>query len=375
MEKIGGWRSIEMPEGQSEESFCDLRMMLFRYGGVNTTYDAKGGIKRSFVLSGRIDDPDLGPGSGPDFSAPHFHNKPVRLEISSPPDPEWLGTVCTARGVDEACGLVRVNAGVEPKRYEVDGEMIEEEAVKVILAVNDDAFEAIRSQASEAYDHRRIMQAKVTLIGESLPETDDPTSPFGLDLADLDVSTVQGYAVRGFEIFDTRYFDHLRSRVLQVERGRDEGYGAYISILLTEARYEVYVERALVHSISCEGRVINHRGKPYDGADVTIEFAEHEPNRYDELPERAFFGEFGYYPKLPDEKHSSTHFTFHLRYVPEDARNLLIPLLTQETETRVILTVNLANEEEELLAATDKLRGNVRHYSFEVRQHLVNDSP
>ena len=288
-----------MPEGQSKESFCDLSMMLFRYGGVNTTYDAKGGIKRRFVLSGRIDDPYVGPLGDPSpvgEPGSAFHDKPVRLEISSPPDPEWLGWPRHIRdtpSISHACGLARVNAGVEPKRFELDGETVEGHAIRVVLAVSADAFEAIRRQASEAYDHRRIMQAKVTLIGESLPETDDPTSPFGLDLADLDVSTVQGYAVRDFEISDTRYFDHLRGRVLQVERGRDEGYGAYISILLTEARYKVHVERAYFHSISCEGRVIDGRGKPYDGADVTVEFGEHEPNRHDELPERVFFGEFG----------------------------------------------------------------------------------
>ena len=369
-----------MPEEQSKERFCDLRIMLFRYGGVSTTYDAKGGIKRHFVLSGRIDDPYVGPlGDISPFGEPGsaFHDKPVRLEIYSPPDPEWLGWLKHIRdtpSISHGCGLAGVNASVEPDRYELDGETVELDSITVVLAVNADAFEAISRQAAEAYDHRRIMQAKVTLIGESLPGTDDATSRFGLHLADLDHSTVQDYGVRDFEISDTLYFDHLRGRVLQVERGREEGYGAYISILLTEARYEVHVERALFHSISCEGRVIDGRGKPYDGADVTVEFGEHEPNRHDEMPERAFFGEFSYWLKVPDEEYSSTHFTFHLWHLPEDARDLLIPLLIQGLENQVILTINLTNEEGELLAAKDKLRGNVRHYSFEVRRRLVNDS-
>jgi hypothetical protein len=364
-----------VPEEQPEERTCDLRLALFRYRGVHTSYDAKLGLRRSVILSGRVDDPDLGPGSGPDFSAPHFHNKPIRLEIYSPVDPDWLGWPKHIRdtpSIRHACGLARINAGVEPERLKLDGETVEGDSIRVVLAVSADAFEAIRRQAAEAYDHRRIMWAKITLIGEAIPETDNI---FGLNLADLNISTVQDYGVRDFEIFDTRYFDHLRGRVLQVERGRDEGYGAYISILLTEARYEVHADRALAHSISCEGRVINGREKPYDGADVTVEFGEHEPNRHDELPERAFFGEFGYYSKLSDVEYSSTHFTFYLRYVPGDARNLLIPLLSQEVKARVILTVNLANEEEELLAATDKLSGNVRHYSFEVRKRLTDESP
>ena len=208
----------------------------------------------------------------------------------------------------------------------------------------------------------------MTLIGDSFPEADDPH--WGLDLKDLDVSKVQDYGVKGFEISGTRYFDHLRGRVLQVERGREEGYGAHISILLTEARYEVYVERALVHSISCEDHVINGRGKPYDGVDARIEFSEHERNRHGEVPEKAYFGEFSYWRKVPDEEYSSTHFTFHLRHLPEDARDFIIPMLTQALENEVILTVNLTNEEEELLAATDKLSGSVRHYSFEVRRRL-----
>jgi hypothetical protein len=276
--------------------------------------------------------------------------------------------------VGNLCGWVRVRAGVEPERFELDREMVETEPIQAFLYLTPDAFEAIRRQAAHAYDHRRIVGATIPLVGNALSATDNPEMDtlFGLKPKDLDISADKVYGVRGLEIFDTRYFAHLRDRVLEVERRRDEGYGAYISILLTVARYEVHVEDARIHSISCEGRVINGRGKPYDGVDVTAEFSQHLPNRHGELPERALFGEFGYYPKQPDEEYSSTHFTFSLRYVPADVRDLLIPLLSQEVGTHVVLTVNLATKEEGLLAATSDLQGTVRHYSFEVRRNLIN---
>ena len=142
--------NLKVPEEQSKERFCDLRMKLFRYGGVSTTYDAKGGIKRSFSLSGHIDDPyqtalgdiqEFGEGDSA------FHDKPVRLEIYSPPDPEWLGWPKHIRdtpGISHACGLAKVAAAVEPENFELDGETVEGDAIRVVLAVSADAFEAIR---------------------------------------------------------------------------------------------------------------------------------------------------------------------------------------------------------------------------------------
>lgn len=371
--------NLEMPEEQHQESYCDFRMLLSRYSGVSTTYDAKGGIKRSFSLSGHIDDPYQTPfGDIQEFGAGDsvFDGKPIRLEIYSPPDPEWLGWPKHIRdtpSISHACGLARVNADVEPETFELFGETVEDAAVRVVLAVSGDAFEAIRSQAAEAYDHRRILRAEVTLIGDALPEPDKPpVSALDLRLKPkhLDVSKAQDYGGRDFEISGTRYFDHQRGRVLQVEPDREEGSGASISILLTKSRYQVSVEHALFHSISCEGSVINARGKPYDVMDVAIEFDWFERNRHYELPKRAYFGEFSYWVELPDEEYSSTHFTFHLRHLSEDTREFIIPMLTQTLENEVILTVNLTNEEDELLAATDKLSGSVRNYSFEVRRRL-----
>ena len=237
-------------------------------------------------------------------------------------------------------------------------------------------MDPIHRQASEAFDRdtRQIMSATIRLVGKSLPETDDPemSSRFGVKLTDLDVSADEVYAIGGFEILDTRPFYHLRDRVLSVERSRDEGCGANLSILLTDAVYKFDMESGMAHSVGCAGRVINGSGKPYEGAEVTVRFEKWWTH---ELPERDFFGEFSYSPKPPDEEYSSDPpFWFYLRHVPDDTCDLLIPLLTQEVGTRVILTVNLMNEERELLAAKDELRGNVRHYSFEVRRRLVNDS-
>lgn len=350
-----------MPEAQPKERECDLPLTLFQYGVVSTSYTAKGGLKRKVMLRGRV----VGPS---DYSAPHFDKKLVSVTISSPPDPDWLSDVAAKFGVAASFGAVSVKAGVEPEQFELDGETIEIEPVHVRMEMDPDAFETIRRQAAEAYDHRRIMSANVRLVGETLPDPSEKPLRM-LDLGDLDVLEDREYAVGGFEILETVYTDYLRGRPLHVEPGRSEGYGVRISVLLTEARYKVSMERASVHSISCEGRVINGRGKPYDGADVTIEFGEHEPNSWDE---RAFAGEFGYFPKTK-ENYSSTHFWFHLRHMPEDARGLLVPLLSQEAGTHVVLNSNLIIEEEKLLATVDELRGNVRYYSFEVGRHLIND--
>ncbi len=359
-----------MDDKESEERGCDLSIMLSGYGGVHTWYDAKVGLRRQMTLVGRIDDPCRTPLGDIDDNFPDsaFHNKATCLDIYSPPDPAWLDEVRTSLGDSNACGCVAVSESVEPDRFEVEGEAVEAAPVTVRLDMTADAFEAVRSQAANANEHNRIMWTKFTLSGRALPEKD---SHF-IFLKDLDISKAEEYAVTGFEIFDTRYFDHMRGRVLQIEHSRDEGYGAYISVLLTEARYEMHTEHALIHAISCEGRVISSRGKPYDGADVSIEFREFKPNQLEGLPKRALYGEFGYWPKQPHEEHSSNHFTFNLHYVPEDARDLLIPILCQQLPTHVVLTINLTKEEQDLLAATDKMWGDVRHYSFEVRQNLLN---
>jgi hypothetical protein len=272
-----------MSEDQSNQRTCYVNLFLSTYGGVHTWYDPKAGLRRLLVLTGRVDDPYRSPMGDFFESEPGsaFHGKPVRMEISSPPDEKCSADDLGTLGVENAFGVFSVEAHVELEQFELDGEMVEVEPVRVNVEMNPDAFETIRCQASEAYERRRIMWAKLTLHVGALPELDN--SFRRVDLKDLDVSKENSYAVGDFEIFDTSYTDDLRGRVLQVERGRDEGYGTAVSVLLTEARYEIHAERGLLYSISCEGRVTNRWGKPYDGAYVTVELIEHEPNRYDNL--------------------------------------------------------------------------------------------
>jgi hypothetical protein len=203
-----------MPEGQSKERTCDLRLELFRWGGVETWYDAKAGLRLRLVLTGHVDDPPFFH-DGQDFSAPHFHGKRVRMEIFWP-DPDWLEGIRARRGVSHACGQVSVKAGAEPKPFELDGKTHEIEPVTVVLAVSADAFEAIRRQAAD--DHGRMMRATVTLVGEPLPELDESRGTIWLN--DLDVSVERHYAVGGFE---TSCAEGLPPRVLPVEPGPDEG--------------------------------------------------------------------------------------------------------------------------------------------------------
>lgn len=197
-----------MLKDQDKERFCVLTIQLNSYSGESTTYSysAKDGIKRIFTLSGHIDHRFR--------RASAFDGRFVRLEFNSPPGPEWLGL---PSGISHACGVARVNVGVDPRTFELDDRTIEDHAIRVLLAVSPDAFEAIRSQVVEAYDHRRILNASVTLIGDSLPQT-EINSPLDLELEpeDLDVSKVHDYYVRDFRIWDTGDFDHQR------EHGREK---------------------------------------------------------------------------------------------------------------------------------------------------------
>jgi hypothetical protein len=362
-----------MADDQCYEKTCEFSLVLFWYGGVHTSYDAKAGVKRSLLLKGRIDDPhvDFSGHSWPEEPASAFHDKPVHLDISSSFDPEWWQRIRAKLGTPDACGLVRVRAGVEPKRVESeDGEHepFEVEPVQMTLVVSADAFEAIWRQVAEADSQRRTMRAELTLVGDSLPESD--CMPF-IDLKDFDVAEDREYAVGSFEIHGG-YVDRLRGRMRPIERGRGEAYGASIRILITQTRYDLSAAHGRPHSISCEGRVMGSKGAPYDCANVTVNFLEHwGADSYYKLPERSFFGEFSY---LPEREPFPTGFNFNLWYVSEGDWKLLAPLLTRGAETRVFLVVNLTIEETELLAATDELQGNVRDYSFEVLRRLVDYS-
>jgi len=370
-----------MTEAKSDQRKCHLGLVLSRYGSIKSSYDVKGGLRRSINFCGHVDDPDLGGSWSPPSDSP-FHGKPVFVEFLSPPNPEWAKVVSDSYGdgVGIACGRVKVNAGIEAEQYEFEGETVEVSAISVTLAVTSDSFEAICRQAVVAYDHRRVIWAKVTLFGKSLPELeDDSDSLFEEDLVylkDFDVSEVRGYAVDSFDIINTIYTDDLRGRVLPIESNRDEGYGTRISILCSNTRYKVNVGHGLVYAIACEGRIVSATGNPYDGADVDVRFAEYEPNRVTgELPERAFFGEFTYWPsKGKDGERSTSSFSLDLKYVPKDAHIFFSPLLTHGgSGTQVILDVTLTIENEDLSAATGRLEGSVRDYRFDVHKRLVDD--
>ena len=359
-----------MPEDQCNERECRFDLVLFWYGGVHTSYDAKAGVERSLLLKGRIDDPLVSPLGHPrPEAASAFHDKPVHLGITSFVDPYWWERKRAKLGTPDACGLAQVRAGVEPERVESEygeDEPFEVEPVQIRLVMTADAFEAISHQTAEANSQRRMMNATVTLVGDSLPDS-------YCHLKDLDVSEDQEYAVGSFEI-SGGYVDRLRGRMLPIEHGRGEPYGASLRVLITEARYDLRAAYGRPHSISCEGRVIdiNGIGKPYDCANVTVNFLNRgESDSYYERPERSFFGEFSY---EPERESFPIRFEFNLWHISEDDWRLLVPLLARETEARVYLIVNLTNEETELLAATDELQGNVRDYNFEVVRTLVDYS-
>jgi hypothetical protein len=340
-----------------------MYLLLSEYSRVSVSYDANDGQQRCFVLSGLVDNPYID--DGPDFSAPHFNRKPVRVEIYAPPDPDWLCQILGDEDAKIACGLVQVNANVDPDIFKLEDEVVEDEPIIVWLRLDADVFEALRHQAAEAHRERRILGATLRLVGSKLPETD---SHF-IFLKDLDVSERQVFAVGSFEISNTRYIQRFRGRVRQVERKDGERYGTRVSVLLTEVRYKIDAESATYHGIACEGRIINGRGKAYEGISADVTFNEHETNSFDELPDRSVFGEFEYGPA---DGHSSAHFGFHLRHLPEDARDVLIPMLNLEGGSHVVLEINLNSEEDALLSATEHIDGEVRYYNLAVRRRLVD---
>jgi hypothetical protein len=285
---------------QSRERTCDLRLLLFRWGSVETSYDAKAGLRRSLDVFGHVDDPYI-PGCG-DTTASHFHDKAVRLGIHlRNDDTEWLTNIRAKHGVAHACGNVLVRTGVEPEQFESDGKTNELEPIGIDVEVGLDTFEAIRSQA--AHPHSGMMGATVTLVGNGLPEPNEDS--LYLYLKDLDVSAERTYAVGTFKISSA---EGQPPRPLPVE-----GYGgANISILLTGARYDLHTAwDPVLHAIRCEGFVDPRYGnaKSYDRADVSVTF---EGWKIRELRDRRFFGEFSYWPKRSDRDARADSGRIHL---------------------------------------------------------------
>ena len=173
---------LRMPEGQSEIRTCELRVALFRYVGIKTSYSATSGPTRRMTLQGHIiheHDP--------------FQDKRACIFLSAPPDLETQEKINTEEQIDSACGIVYVRANVEAKQYHLYG--YDDEPIKAVITITPEAFEAIHHQASQAFNHRQIVIADIILESRSFPDIEF------VHLQDLDVSVDKSYAVRSFEIF------------------------------------------------------------------------------------------------------------------------------------------------------------------------------
>ncbi|MCW5641139.1 MAG: hypothetical protein KIT63_03490 [Rhodoferax sp.] len=391
-----------MSDEKTQESFCEMRLLLEEFRDGTSTYAVETGLKRSFVLLGSIEDLDYGlMGDGP-CRPGAFHNKKVRVDVETPVDQEYLQRVRSHRldsggkihsslidvGEESTydigkycgpspCGSAVVRAAVCGEKLELDdGDEFESEPVEMNLSLPLDAFEGIRRQAKEAYDCRRILSAKIRLVGNALPPMEERLQAwFGLKLAQLDISKDQGYAIQSFEISRTRLFFYNRGRVEYLRPKEGEGYGVGLSIMLSSVRYELAIERPVDSwpvdtSISCLGRITNAHGKPYQGVEVEVKFLEHETNRFGETPKQAYFGNFEYWPKDPEPNGLNASFNFYLRYMPSDARNLIQELVGRGPNANVVLSVLLAVEHA-AFDGTSKVAGNVRRYGFDVSQPLV----
>lgn len=392
-------------------SFCEMRILVDEFRDGTSTYAVETGLKRDFLLFGDIEDLDYGfMGDGPGLSRSAFHDKKVRIQVGTPVDEEFLQRVRENRlgdskkigtgkiyvGEDSTydvgqycgpspCGSAFVKADLRGEQFELFGDQVEDEPLKIYLTLPLDAFEGIRQQAKEAYESRRILSATVRLIGNALPPAEGrPQELFGLKLHQLDISKDQSYAIQGFEISWTRLFDHHKGRVEYLWPKEGEGYGVGLSIMLSSVRYELAIERPVDRwpvdtSISCLGRITNAHGKPYHGVEVEVKFLEHETNRFGETPKQACFGTFEYFPRdsepdcfpkgfLPEGLNSRLY--IYLRYMPADARSLVHELVGRGPNANVVLSVLLAVEHA-AFDGTSKVAGNVRHYGLDVSQPLI----
>lgn len=359
-----------MHEDQSKEGFLavkdrfvEVHMTLARYGGVGMSYSPKSGLKREMYFRGHIKDYE---------QDARFEGKAVRIRLETPSGPEWEEKIKTEQKVDSACGLFSVRANVQATKYDDE---VGQPPIQAFITLTHEAFDAVSVHATETLDRLYRVGATIRLVGKSLPETGTGAAAAPIRLSDLDVSEDKSYAVGGFEIEGTRTL-YPRNRVLPIERRLDERGGARLSILLTDATYQLDVPTGRVHSVQCHGSVIKDEGKSYEGADATVRLEEFhmvsslgglplDLDPADELPERALVGQFNYWPKDLDKEYSSAaSFSFDLKHLPDDTRGLIVPILSQVAGAQVVLTVDLRNEEAELLGATDELKGSVRDYSF-----------
>ena len=369
-----------MPESKSGGIACHLDLNFFRFIDGGTSYEPQGGLRGRYLFLGYIDDPyrtpfgDIdelgGRGDSP------FHHKPVSLEIQTPVNLEDQERIASRLNVNKACGAVKVTAGAEQ--------------IEVITQVPQDAFDVIRRQAAEAYDRHHVMAARISLLdGISLDEVsllgelvDKPSWTLPKE---LDVSQTRQYALGDFRISNTGDIDDMRDRVQEIRPERHEDYGTSINVEITEAEWHADPETGAFTEILCEGRLQNFLGV-FESADVSICFLEHEIN-YEKLNDKRLFGEFYYREIAFDNKEiremdtqervriherNGTYFRplleITLCYMPEDAKNLIIPLLAQCDEGGVMIEINFMNTNEELRAADDGFEGKIRDYRIEVHK-------
>jgi hypothetical protein len=129
------------------------------------------------------------------------------------------------------------------------------------------------------------------------------------------------------------------------------------------------VPAPLTHSIRCDGHVLKRYGRPLEGVECDVTFEEHDKTRQYEWPERSHYGTFGYYPA--SEQISSPSLSFHLMYMPEDVRTLLLPLLTLPADYKVILSISIAASAHDFAAPTAALNGDVQRYRITIFKKTV----
>lgn len=346
----------------AQRPWCTLSLLLFRYSVVVSKYDAESGLSRKFTLSGIVDDPD---------KARPSHQTAVDLEIVSPIDPKWLKRLAEAVGDDLIVGGIYMRAGLQPEKYEDGGDSVDIAPIRTRVAVDNDSFERIRRQATEACDQRVILSAQLTLVGGGLPVPETKVdAAFGRPFNELEVSNDCEFGIASIELSNTIYVDEYRDRVLAIDPKPTEGYGTTISVLITQIHYSVNIERGCVSVLRCEGTVLSARGAAYKEAEVSIEFTRHGRNRLSEdLPKQAYFGEFDYRPRDSRED-SLPDLQFELRYPPQDEWTRMLPLLGEAGSARIVVHINLIVEQTDLQNARSKVHGDVRSYSFQVDRML-----
>lgn len=196
---------MQATDVRNKERECELVVNVDHYCGLRSSYDVKNGLLQAFKLSGKIIDED----SSPYINKPApFNNKPVRIEIYSKTDEEFLERICMdyTGGMGEPCGVVRVNAGVKPEQYENPyGEIDEFQPVSMDLFLTPVAFESIRRQVVEAHSLQLILRMQLTLFGEALlPLVRDKRMAVTIKPHELDVSVFHGYGVKHIVIFTTQ---------------------------------------------------------------------------------------------------------------------------------------------------------------------------